>query len=146
MTIREATPEDSEALITMTQHFLEQTLYGALFGFHRESIAILVVTVIHVGVILIGEDAGVGVGMIAIAALDHPISGDKYAEELAWWVEPSHRHGTLGPRLLRSAERWCVQNDLNMLKMVAPHGSRVGAIYEHRGYRPIETAYVKKLN
>jgi GNAT superfamily N-acetyltransferase len=83
--------------------------------------------------------------MLALAAVPHPVSGQDYAEELAWWVEPAHRGSSIGPRLLAAAEAWCVQNKLGVLKMVAPAASDVGAFYVRRGYTLVESVYQKVL-
>jgi GNAT superfamily N-acetyltransferase len=90
-------------------------------------------------------DPGGLVGMIALFCAPHPITGEPYADELCWWVEPAYRRGNLGLKLLRCAERWATTKGATMLKMVAPEGTDIGRFYERVGYRAVETAYQKRL-
>lgn len=146
MTIREAEPGDALAIVSMVGDFLKHTTYGKLLPFNPDAVADLVAAVIGgAGVVLVAEIEGRLVGMMAIAALKHPVSDEWMGEELAWWVSPDHRHGSIGPKLLGRGEDWARQKGLCMLKMVAPAESVVGMFYERRGYVPIETAYAKRL-
>lgn len=85
------------------------------------------------------------VGMLAIVMVPHPLSGKTFAEEIAWWVEPEHRKGLIGPKMLRLAEEWATRNGANMVKMVAPAATSVGMFYERSGYKAVETAYIKTI-
>jgi hypothetical protein len=85
------------------------------------------------------------IGMLALIAYEHPLTGRRVGEELAWWVEPEHRGGTAAGRLERHMLRWSVQNQLHMVKMVAPSGSSVGDFYDKRGYQALETHWIKVL-
>lgn len=160
--IRFATLDDKPRLIEMAVRFLLETEYGRMFDDRATPAMIdkLITNVLSLGAIVVaeieelhGNIAGSAplesrfklVGMLAIVALPHPLTGGIYAEEIAWWVEPEHRHGTLGPKMLRSAEDWATRNGAKMCKMVAPAGSQVGAFYEHIGYRAVETAYIKRI-
>lgn len=155
-TIREATLVDQPELLTMARHFVEQTAVYAALGWNEEAVKHLVVTVLEHGVVLVAEYLPSSfeavyaeatpelVGMLGLCAFPHPIAGEPYADEVCWWVEPSHRQG-LGPALLGAAEEWTTRNGITLLKMVAPAGSSVGRFYERLGYQALETAYVKRL-
>jgi ribosomal protein S18 acetylase RimI-like enzyme len=159
MTIRAATFADGPRIETMVRHFLDSTAYGTILHPTSATIEALVGAVLDQGVILVAEvavwtEVGSGkggcpvptlVGMIAIVPLAHPISGERYGEELAWWVEPDYRRSTIGPKLLGSAEDWSRQNGCQGLKMVAPANSSIGTFYERRGYVLVESAYHKSL-
>jgi hypothetical protein len=158
MMIRKATPADKPRLIEMAVRFLLESPYGALFDNQAtpDAIGTLVDNVISLGVIIVAEvDRGGGlfgskpdpklVGMLAAVALPHPLTGKTCAEEMAWWVEPEHRGGLLGPKMLRVFEEWATRNGANMVKMVAPAGSTVGTFYEHIGYQAVETAFIKRI-
>jgi GNAT superfamily N-acetyltransferase len=100
----------------------------------------------------VADDAGSGVmvggqlaGGIAVVELPNLITGDLYAEEVAWWVEPNRRGLRLGPQLIAVAEEWATTRGLRSIKMVAPIPSQVGRYYERRGYVALETAYLKVL-
>lgn len=158
--IRPATTADTERLVEMTLRFLQTTDYGRLLRVNEPCIRKLVALVLEHGVVLVCERvtlsalwAGDGpapqppelVGMVAMTALPHLLTGEPYAEEQAWWVEPEHRGGTVGPRLLAAAEAWARENGLKMIKVVAPEGGDVGKFYTKLGYEAVETAFVKAL-
>lgn len=149
--VRPARAEDRAACVAMAAEFnastnyreypasLEQLdrLFSALTGIGQEDEAL--------GTILVAEVAGRVVGMACLALVPHLLTGQPYVEEIAWWVQPTHRHGLVGPRLMKAAEEWGVQNHANMIKMVAPCGSDVGRYYRRCGYREVETAFSKVL-
>jgi len=144
--IREATVADTDRLVEMTMRFLTTTDYGRLLGVNVTCIRKLVSLVLQHGVVFVGETwKHELIGMIALTALPHLLTGEAFAEEQAWWVEPEHRGGSLGPRLLAAAEAWSRENNLKMIKVVAPEGGDVGKFYTKLGYHAIETAYVKAL-
>jgi hypothetical protein len=60
------------------------------------------------GVILIGEIDGEIEGMIIAKTCSDPwLPQIKIMREMAWWVEPKHRMGTIGYRLLKEYEKIC---------------------------------------
>lgn len=143
--IREATPADRPRLVEMSQHFLDSTPYGKLLRPAPGCIEQIVDLVFEHGQSWVAEVNGAIVGMLGVLVLPHPVTGEDYVDEVAWWVEPEHRRGTVGPRLLTHMERWAVLQGLHMVKMVAPAGTDVGAFYERDGYLALETAYVKVI-
>lgn len=145
MIIRPATAADAPRLIQMAKAFLIHTRYGEIVRFSEPCLATLIAQVLALGAIFVGDVDGRLEGMLGLVELTNPISGDTYADELVWWVEPDARHRSLGPRLLKSAEFWAKSRNLSMIKMVAPTGTHVGSFYLRMGYTPIETAYVKRL-
>lgn len=152
MQIREATEADIPRLIEMAVRFLLESRYGETFdnAATPDAIGRLVRQVLTFGTIFVAEnDIGPGaqavVGMLAIVIVPHPLTGKNYADEIAWWVEPNARGGTIGPKMLRAAEQWATTNGANMVKMVAPSGTSVGEFYEKLGYEVVETAYIKTI-
>jgi hypothetical protein len=156
--IREATGADKFRLVEMTTRFiLESQYHHWLAGATPERIGAYVDAVLESGVIFVAERIeewdGVPdttfqvtiIGMLALLPFEHPLTGQRVAEEFAWWVDPEHRRGLAGPRLLAHMERWCVQNRLHMVKMVAPDGSSVGDFYSRSGYQALETHWIKVL-
>lgn len=143
--IRPATAEDVDRLVDMAVRFLASTRYGVLVTPHPHALGRLIAQVLAIGVIFVAEVNGRVEAMLALVALPHPISGELYGDELAWWVEPEHRHGSIGPRLLLQAETWARERGARILKMVAPADSTVGNFYKHFGYVEVETAYQKTL-
>lgn len=101
--------------------------------------------VLDQGVCLVADAGDRLAGFLALVALPHPLTGQLYGDEIAWWVEPEYRRGRVGPQLLVAAEQWARQMGCQSVKMVAPFKSTVGAFYERCGYTAVETAYAKQL-
>jgi GNAT superfamily N-acetyltransferase len=140
-----ALEEDLEAVETMARHFLAETFYGQLLEANDQALRRLVWRVWRSGAIFVAKDDAACVGFIALLVVEHPVSAQLYAEEMAWWVEPAYRKGRIGDSLLACAEGWALQYAGGILKMVAPSGSRVGTYYHHLGYQEVETSYIKRL-
>lgn len=147
VTIRQATAEDSARVVEMVCRFIAETPYAAVVTTAADKLLETTLAVMtSAGVIFVAERHSSVIGFIAVAAIrEPPLGGEPFAEELAWWVEPEARGGRTAVYLLGAAENWTLQNRLSCLKMVAPHGSRVGTFYQRRGYEPIETAFIKRL-
>lgn len=154
MIIREAIAEDTPILLSMAGRFLRATPYGLIFHPTEDQLLDLLEIVKFRGVILVADigdelNPRLVIGMLALVALEHPMRpGELYAEELAWWVEPEHRKGRAGYKMLRRAEAWARHKGCFLVKMVAPilpTGADVGSFYKFMGYTAIETAYQKLL-
>jgi GNAT superfamily N-acetyltransferase len=143
--IREATPADAPRLAELSQHFLDSTPYGQLLKPAPGMVEKVVDLVLEQGITFVAEVDGAIVGMVGALVLPHPVTGEDYLDEVAWWVEPEHRGGSVGPRLLRHMEGWAVTSGLHMVKMVAPAATDVGDFYQRMGYMAVETAWIKVL-
>jgi len=93
--IREATPVDLPQLLNMLRKYREQTPLEFLSEADNATYITQMLCEIMAGrgVVLVAEDDGL-VGML-IAGIHLLLT------ELAWWVEPKHRGGTAGHRLLK---------------------------------------------
>jgi GNAT superfamily N-acetyltransferase len=145
MTIRPSTAADTPRLIAMAQRFLATTPYGALLNPDPDWLEALVDAVLENGTVLVAELDGVLIGMIALSAQPHILTGEFFCDEVCWWVEPEFRLGSVGEQLLTAAEDWARTRNLSMLKMVAPAGTHVGNFYISRGFFEVETSYLKRL-
>ena len=101
--IREATPVDLPQLLNMLRKYREQTPLDFLS--EADNVAYITQMLCEImagrGVVLVAENDGL-VGML-IAGI-HPSRWSPahlLLTELAWWVEPEHRGGTAGHRLLK---------------------------------------------
>lgn len=150
-TVRKATLEDLPQLQAMARAFMEQTAIGGWMQYSAKQIEELVKPMVAgAGVIFIAEDvSGAGrvpIGMVSALGYADPFTGPT-CDEVCWWVDPEHRSGLVGPRLLRALENWARQKGLRLLKMVAPaEAPEVGEFYLRSGYTPIQTAFVKRLD
>jgi GNAT superfamily N-acetyltransferase len=143
--IRPATPADAPRLFSMALRFLHETIYARLAPPEPSAIVALIETVLARGVVFVDERDGELIGMLGLAALLHILTGRPYADEIVWWVEPEHRKTRAAYYLLGAGEEWARQNNLSVLKMVAPAGSAIGKFYESRGYELVESAYQKVI-
>lgn len=100
----------------------------------------------HGGVFVAQVDGGDVVGMIGASVIVHPIAGELVGSEVAWWMEPEHRGGSAGVRLLEAAERWAGAMGAVRFQMIAPAGDeRVREFYRRRGYMEVETVFQREL-
>jgi len=69
----------------------------------------------------------------------------KVGSELGWWMETEYRKGRTAFRLLDAAEKWLIGQGASMLVFTALANSPEGVerFYRKRGYRPMETHYLK---
>ena len=158
MILRPATIADRDAVVALALHFHASTPYGSLVTVDPLRIGYLFDLALASGVVFVAESglpddpdgepvpASAVVAFLGLTVLELAVSGDRYAEELAWWVEPAYRSGTLGPRLLRMAEDWAVAQGCAFVKMGAPEGQpAVGRWYQRQGYQAVETAFMKRV-
>lgn len=148
MIIRKATVNDGLDIVEMTKRFLESSAYGRYFKFDEACVVNLIETVLGLGAIFVAErEDGRLVGMLGAVAIEHPLSGEKFAEEICWWVDPEHRSGSVGPKLLALLEGWVQMRGLDMVKIGAPADNpSVGNFYARLGYVPVETVYAKRFS
>lgn len=143
--IRTARADDKPRLIEMAARFLISSRYGEWLPSTPAQIAGLIEQIEQLGVILTAEEDSTIIGMLALVAVTHPMTGQRYAEEIAWWVEPEYRGGLIGPRLHRAGEQWARDLGLHMIRMLSPVGSDLGVYYARRGYVEVETSWMKTL-
>lgn len=151
--IRQATTDDEPRVLEMARKFLETSHYGRMMTaapFHLEA---YLAVAMSSGLVLVHQPGTKANGLEArpdafiaiVGPQPHPISGESYAEELAWWVEPELRGLHVGTDLLAEAEKWGAARGICVYKMIAPAGSAIGRFYEKHGYYAVETAYLKRL-
>lgn len=159
MTIREATPADAPIVTELVRRFLAGSIYGTLFGFDPSKLTELLLLILESGRGIVflayagdrrtggdGRDPDPPVAMLAAFLAPHEIDGQLCAQELAWWVNEEYRGHRVGPLLLGRFEDWATTSGATLLKLVAPEGSpKVRQFYDRLGYRPVETAYIKRV-
>lgn len=145
--IREADDADLNAIVAMGGRFLRGTDYRGRIDDRPEVRARLADELIRNphGVILVAEEMGQMelVGFLALVLFDHPMSGQRFCTEMAWWVEP-HARGRVGVQLLKQGEEWAKLHGAEVMQMVAPT-PEVERLYEKKGYTAIERTYQRAL-
>jgi GNAT superfamily N-acetyltransferase len=147
VTIRHADDGDVLALLAMAQSFVAQTSYHGLIALSLSHLETLTRNVLSSpqGRVWIALDGETPIGMLAMGLFEHPMSGERVASEVVWWVEPAHRGSSCGRRLLRAAEQWAKDQNADLIQMVAPN-ARVGRFYEALRYVSVETTYQRRLS
>lgn len=83
-------------------------------------------------------------GVLLAQAAVHPFSGLMMAEETIWFVRPSHRgRGSLG--MVDLYEEWAAGLGCDRAVLTSLAGNDLSSLYQRRGYRPLETHFLKDL-
>jgi len=138
-----ATIEDLPEILEMSLKFLSSTGYTKYSD--EQTIRNLIETVItgqqnEMIILLIP-----GVGFIAGQTSPFAFGSHLIASEIAWWVNVEHRKEGAGAELIEAFEYWaknvagCTTITLTSLD------TKVGKIYEKKGYKLYERAYMKEL-
>lgn len=146
--IRRADLGDAGAIVAMGGRFLDSSTYSGKIKDCPDVRLRLVTGLINAtdGVILVADtkdDPGHLVGFLALFAYSHPMSGQRFCCEVAWWVEP-HARGMTGVSLLLEGERWAKSQGCEVMQMIAPT-REVEVLYERKGYVPVERHYQRAL-
>lgn len=85
-------------------------------------------------------------GGVLLATVGPSLLGPfKIAQEVAWWVDPAYRGGSMG--MLREYEAWAITKGVFAIEVkslaVFPETER---LYERAGYARLETSWVKWVN
>lgn len=144
--IRQATVADLDAVVTMGRHFRSSLNYTNVIAENVPQMYATATALIERDdqILLVAESDAALVGMLGGLLFDHFISGERTAAEMFWWVEPRHRFGVHGIKLLKIFERWASRHGASMVQMIAP-SIEVGAIYERLGYAAVEVGWQKRL-
>lgn len=143
--IRKAVKVDVEIMVEMGMRFISETSYKDRIMKNPAHLCVTLHGLIGIedGLLLVSESSGLVNGAIGAVIYDHPLSGERVASELFWWVNPESR-GSHGPRLLKAAEAWAISRGARKMQMVAPN-EHVEKFYNRIGYERVETMYQRNL-
>jgi N-acetylglutamate synthase-like GNAT family acetyltransferase len=142
--IRRATLSDVPAIVALAQAFVAETPYHLHITLDPVKVAAFAEQLIPNpdAFVMVAEGVKGLEGMLAMMMLTHPMSGERVASEVVWWMNPASRGS--GVRLLKQAEQWARSQDAAAMHLVAPT-ARVGSFYSKVGYVPVETGYQRRL-
>lgn len=149
MTIRPATADDVERIADMAQAFYASTEYPALYGeFSRTQACGLAIVLMQRGLVLLAERDGLVIGMVAMAIEPCIFNPDTtLANEVAFWIDPDHRGGTLAMRLHSVADDALRAMGVNVVRWArlttSPDG--VERLYARAGCTETERFYARTL-
>ncbi len=145
--IRVATKDDFHDIVCMSAEFWQNTIYDDDFCY--DSVYRMVSGCYDYNLLIVAEKEGELVGFVAGVEgkllANHSV---KIGAELAWWLNPSARGGSLGVKMLKAAEKQAKDNGIkywSMMYMESSMPEQIRKIYEKMGYQLAETTYVKRL-
>lgn len=86
-------------------------------------------------------------GILGMSLSFGVMDGNTIAEEIFWFVDPDHR-GRHGLQLLREAEAWVESLGVKRMTMSSIENlqsEKLEAFYRHKGFRKLQTQYVREL-
>ena len=148
--IRKATPFDMPTLIRLMRGYVAEapmeTLKDESLHDQRHIESLLTSLLVGRGFILI-DDAGRGfIAAMVIANVWCPSVFELH--ELAWWVTPEHRGGTVGGRLWKEFDTMAqdlLDNGRIQIICSSVIADSPKINYEKRGYRLMQKTYFKEL-
>jgi GNAT superfamily N-acetyltransferase len=146
MKIRLGTLDDLEALLQLGMQFATETAHARWTHAKPEVIREKLYPILEgAGTAFVAElEDGSIVGMLVVVTMQSYFSGEIVSEELVWWVQPEHRTGRAGYKLVRAFEEWASVNGVDVLKLASPYGSGIATFLQHRGYTPVEVVCLKR--
>jgi len=83
-------------------------------------------------------------GVLMAAAFDHPFGAGLVAKETLFFIAPEAR-GRGALRMLDAYEAWAKAQGCDLVGMASLATNDVSRLYERRGYRAVETHFLKTL-
>jgi GNAT superfamily N-acetyltransferase len=77
-----------------------------------------------------------------------PINDLIVSQELMLWLDPSHRNGKTAPKLIDAYVEWATKLGCDYARLSALDvilDGKAGILFKRKGFKPIETAYIKEL-
>ena len=149
-TIRDANHSDILDITLAGKQFSKETNHPALKTLNLKKVANSLQQLIDsdVGLVKVACYNKEIVGAIAAVAMELPINDLICTQELMLWLDPEHRNGKTAPKLIDAYVEWakglgCDYARLSALDCVLD--GRAGVLFKRKGFKPIETAYIKEL-
>jgi hypothetical protein len=138
-----ATIEDLPEVLEMSMKFIKKTGYNeyADEGQIRNLIETIVTGAQNQMIILLQP----GVGFLAGQVSPFVFGPHLLASEIAWWINEDKRKSGEGAELLEAFEYWAKNVAGCTMITLTSLDPRVGKIYEKKGYKLYERAYMKEL-
>lgn len=145
--IRQATKADIPEVARIGRQFADYYPYKAQYD--EERVADSLSAIINMGVILvmIKEEAIIGFIMGVLVPLWYAPTTIT-AQELAWWMDPEHRKGMAGLKLLTAFEEWAKASGANLIMisdLLIEGEYPIGKILTLKGYQHTERLHMKEV-
>lgn len=150
--IRHATIEDIPKLVECGSRFLQYSPYGRYdveYSFESSQEFLEGILANDNGVIIVMDHDGViAGGLVGLLNCAWFAPGVVTAHELAWWVDPEHRQGVEGIKLVKEFERWAKEKGakfVTLTDLIIGEEYPVGKLIGRMGYKEIERAHIKEV-
>ena len=148
--LRDAIETDVLDIVLAVKQFCKEVPHPAWGRFDSNKVKDLVSSLIDseagfVRIVTIDEEV---VGALIATATPVPINSFIFAQELMFWLDPDHRNGKTSPKLIDAYVEWSKAVGCDFVRLSTLDellDSRVGVIFKRKGFKPIETAYIKEL-
>jgi GNAT superfamily N-acetyltransferase len=148
MTVRSGTGEDVVQCVVMASRFWELTDHKNI-PFDPDSTIDYFELGLKSGLFSVAEVSGNLVGfVIGVTAPCMVNRNYKIGAELAWWVEPEHRNGSIGIKLLKHIEQGAKEAGCaiwSMMCLESQEPEKVESMYLRMGYTKTERSYARSF-
>jgi hypothetical protein len=146
--VRRAIAADLPAILKMSAQFVPSLGIGVEYDEVSASQTFANLLSQETSVLLVAEGDEV-CGMLGGLIYPHFFNTSRLiAQELFWWVDPEARGTRAGLLLWQGFEDWARgqgAHNVSMIAIAQMDCERIGRMYEKRGYRPMESSYVRTL-
>lgn len=151
ITYRAATMADAAEVARLGRMLYRELHYSDVAEYDQGATAGLLRHLAGEGLLLVAVDAHDDViGFLGYNLMPVYFSpGTEIAQEIFWWVDEAHRSAGVGEALLQMAENDAAGRGARAFcSMLNEHARRrgVGPFLERKGYRAVETTYLKELH
>jgi len=148
--IRDATQEDVLDIVLAVKQFCKEIPHPAWSKINTNKINELVTTLIdhEIGFVKLIEHNDEIVGALIAMVAELPINDFKFSQEIMFWIDPEHRNGKTSMKLINEYTLWSEQVGCNFARLSELDSllsSRAGVLFKRKGYKPIETAYIREI-
>lgn len=138
LAVRLAVDADIPRLVEMGRRFRAESSYAKFLADNPERMAELGRTLLKNDGLIVLELDGEPIGMLGFIVHSHFISGEKFAGEVFWWVDPEFRgHGFM---LVDEAKLRARVAGARHFQMIAPN-KKVARVYGILGFEWVESTY-----
>jgi len=150
--IRTATIEDIDRLLELGRMFHAESPEYRDISFDDNKVRQVLTSMIEnpqIGVIFVVTQSDRIVGGIVGMLTEYWFSDEKFATDLAVFVDPTTRHGVIASKLVIALRIWAAKMGARELKMPITAGINtdgVARLYDALGMRSVGQTFVKELN
>ena len=136
--IRQGDTDDIMSLIMLGREMHKESPRFRDMDYDEDKLMHLGLGLAEQGGIFIAEKDDKPVGMVLGMVTEHFFGHDLMATDLAFYVHPDHRGGTLAVRMLKKFEAWAFSLGAKVISVgvsTEVGSERTGQLYERLGYR-----------